>query len=309
MNHNLENLAQQSVKRIISRLVTESSWIFTVYNERDYQNLVAVFERLNQEQLNAENVEDLREFIDDGIIRIARRYERGEEIHPGTMNILMLAIQAFNRANGHPYQFGVEFIEGITPPTEDFMVGVVQPMTQNLQLLELHHAPWINPAFVAREAARRAREEAPGAETRIARTLAEFRAMGGHQMEVECPVCMDAFIERPEDAMKSKLKRTSPRDPVFMPVVFHKDEKGKWFHPMHTVCVNDVKKEECPMCRVKVVWPKMMLSPKTRRRPNSEPTPGRSVRRSPKSPKRSVRRSPRSPKKRSSSVKRRSADF
>ena len=190
-NHALVGLAQQPVKRIISRLVTEASSIFGEYNADDYQNLVAVFARLNQEQLNDENVEDLREFIDYGVIAIARRYELGQPIHPGTMNILMMAIQAYNRADAHPYQFGVEFIEGITPATEDFMVGVVQPMTRNLQLLALHHADWINPVFVAREAARRAREEAPGAETHIARTLAEFRAMGGDQMEAECPL----FIE------------------------------------------------------------------------------------------------------------------
>jgi hypothetical protein len=321
-NHALVNLAQQPVRRIISRLVTESSSIFGEYNADDYQTLVAVFERLNQEQLNAENVEDLREFIDYGIVAIARRYDLGQAIHPGTMNILIMAIQAFNRADGHPYRFGVEFIEGITPATEDFMVGVVQPMTQNLQLLALHHADWINPVFVAREAARRAREEAPGAETHIARTLAEFRAMGGDQMEAECPLCMEEFI-------KPSAKRMSP---IFMPVIFHKDVKGKWFHPMHTVCVNDVQKEQCPMCRVKVIWPKMMVNRKIR--PNSEPTrsvkrsPGRSPTkrsvkrspgRSPRSPKkRSPGRSPRSPKKRSPgrsprspgrSVKRRSADF
>ena len=317
----LRGLAAEPVKTIIQRLITERGIIFGEYHEVDYQNMVDVFARLNQEQLNDENVEDLREFIDYGIVAIARRYESGWPIHPGIMNILMMAIQAYNRADGHPYQFGVEFIDGITPPTEDFMVRVVQPMTRNLQLFALHHAEWINPVFVAQEAARRAREEAPGAETHIARTLAEFRAMGGDQMEEECPICMEEFIER----------SVKGRDPVFMPVVFHKDEKGKWFHPMHTVCVNDVQKEQCPMCRVKVLWPRMMLTRKPTRRPNSDPTPGRSVKRSPKrsvkrspkrspkTPGRSVKRSPkrspktpgRSPKTpgRSPSFKRRSADF
>ena len=305
-NHTLVGLAQQPVKRIISRLVTESSSIFGEYHEVNYQNMVAVFARLNEERLNDENMEDLRDFIDYGIIAIARRYESGQPIHPGTMNILIMAIQAYNQAQAHgqPYQFDIQIIRNITPLTEEFMVGVVQPMTQNLQLLALHHAPWMHPDFVTQEAARRAREEAPGAETHIARTLAEFRAMGGDQMEAECPLCMEEFIERPAKG----------RGAVFMPVVFHKDEKGKWFHPMHTVCVNDVKKEECPMCRVKVIWPRMMLTRKPARRPNSEPTPGRSVKRSPgRSPGRSVKRSfgrsPKSPKKRSSSVKRRSADF
>lgn len=247
--------------------MNQASDIFGEFNDTDYQNLVAVFARLRSDpNLNEEHADRLREFIDDGIVAIARRYENGQPIHPRTLNILMMAIQLFNQADGHPYQFRVEFIEGITPLTEEFMVGVVQPMTQNLQLLALHHAPWVNPIHVAREAARRAREEEPGAETHIARTLAEFRAMGGHAMEAECPLCMEEFIERPAKG----------RPPVFMPVVFHKDEKGKWFHPMHTVCVDDVKKEECPMCRVKVIWPKMMLSRKTRR-PGSDPTHARSV--------------------------------
>ena len=298
----LRGLAYEPVNMIIRRLNTERGIIFGEYSELDYQTLIAVFARLNQAQLNDENVEDLREFIDYGIITIARRYDDGQAIHPGTMNTLIMAIQAFNQADGHPYQFGVEFIEGITPATEDFMVGVVQPMTRNLQLLALHHADWINPVIVAREAARRAREKAPGAETHVARTLAGFKAMGGGD-QMECPICMEEFIERP----------VKGRGPVFMPVVFHKDVKGKWFHPMHTACVNDVvQKDQCPVCRVKVMWPKMMANRKIR--PNSEPTPGRSVKRSPgrsvkRSPGRSVKRSPNRSVKRSPSFKRRSADF
>ena len=312
-NPHLINLANSPTKVILRRLINQASDIFGEFNDTDYQNLVAVFARLRSDpNLNEEHADSLREFIDDGIVAIARRYERGEPIHPGTMNVLMMAIQVFNQADGHPYQFGVEFIENITPPTQEFMVEIVQPMTQNLQLLALHHAPWVNPEHAAREAARRAWEEAPGAETHIARTLAEFRAMGGDAMEAECPVCMEEFIERPAKG----------RPPVFMPVVFHKDEKkGEWFHPMHTVCVDNVKKEECPMCRVKVIWPKMMLSRKPRR-PSSDPTHARSVRRTPRrwprSPSRSpmgrsVKRSPakRSPTRRSvkRSVKQRSADF
>jgi len=307
----LRGLANEPVNMIIRRLNTERGIIFGEYSELDYQTLIAVFARLNQAQLNDENVEDLRElFIDYGIGVIARRYDLGQAIHPGTMNILIMAIQAYNQAHGQPYQFDIQIIGHIMPVAEEFMVGVVQPMTRNLQLLALHHAEWINPEFAAQEAARRAHEEAPGAETHIARTLAEFRAMGGDQMEANCPLCMEAFIEHSPKG----------RGPVFVPVVFHKDEKGKWFHPMHTVCVNDMKEEKCPMCRVKVIWPKMMANRKTRR-PNSEPTPGRSVKRSPgrsptkRSVKRSPGRSPRSPKKRSPgrsvkrSVKRRSADF
>jgi len=199
------------------------------------------------------------------------------------MNIVMMAIQVFNQAEGHPeghpYQFGV--IPNITPPTENFMNEVVRPITERLVLLPLHHAEWINPVFAAQEAARRAFEEAPGAETRIARTLAEFRAMGSDQTETTCPVCMENFIEH----------NPKGRPPVFMPVIFHKDEKGKWFHPMHTACVDDVKKEACPMCRNKIVWPEkfdpasvinfkdLMLIQK-KRHPNSEPPVRKSLKRS-----------------------------
>jgi hypothetical protein len=315
-NHALLNLAQQPVKIIIRRLNTERSVIFGEHNEEDYQNLVAVFARLNREQLNDEHLEDLVEFVDYGIDAIAARYNHGYEIHPGTLNIVIMAIQALARHSQQPYVFHTR-LEMMMPETVDFMVGIVEPMTQNLQLLALHHAPWVNPVFVAREAARQEREEAPGAETRIARTLAEFRAMGGDAMEANCPLCMEAFIEHSPKG----------RGPVFMPVFFHKDEKGKWFHPMHTVCVKNSNKDECPMCRVKVIWPKMMANRKTRR-PNSEPTrrvkrsptkrspTKRSVKRSPKSPGRSPKspgRSPkspgRSPKSPGRSVKRRSADF
>jgi hypothetical protein len=306
-NNNLRDLAQNMdrypIKIIIKRLVTESSSIFGEYNDANYQNIVAVFARLNRvNRLTEENVEDLSEFIDGGIVEIARRYDRGEEIHPGTLNILIMAIQVHNQVSEHPYRFGVEFIDGITPPTEEFMEGIVQPITRYLQLFALHHAPWVNPVHVAREAARRAAEEAPGAETRIARTLAEFRAMGGDQMDSNCPLCMEEFVEQP----------VKGRSPVFMPVVFHKDAKGKWFHPIHTVCVYDVKKDQCPMCRAKVIWPKMMATRKTRR-PNSSPTrrrssPGRSA--SKRSPSRSAsKRSPSRSAKRSPSIKRRSADF
>ena len=306
-NYSLNDLAQFSIKRIISRLVTEASSIFGEYNDADYQNLVAVFARLNQDvnQLTEENIEDLREFIDYGVQAIARRYNDGHEIHPGTMNILIMAIQVFNRADGqHPYQFGVEFIEDVSPETDEFMEQIVQPITRNLHLFALHHAPWV----LGREAV--AHEQDLGAETRIARTLAEFEAMAaefrdttGHEMETECPVCMDELVER----------SAKGRSPVFMPVVFHKDVKGKWFHPMHTVCINDMKKKECPMCRVKVTWPKMKATRKTRR-PNSSPTrrrssPGKRSSPSKRTPgKRSSPGKHRSAK-RSPSIKRRSADF
>jgi len=160
-NNNIRDLAQHMdrypIKIIIKRLVTECSSIFGEYNDANYQNIVAVFARLNRvNRLTEENVEDLSEFIDGGIINIASRYDRGEEIHPGTLNILIMAIQAHNQVSEHPYRFGVEFIEGITPPTEEFMEGIVQPITRYLQLFALHHAPWVNPVHVAREAARRA---------------------------------------------------------------------------------------------------------------------------------------------------------
>ena len=291
MNDILVNLARHSTSYILDRLTNQISIIFGEFSPLDYQNLMDAFTALRN--LSEENVDDLQEFIDSGFRRIFNRYNSGYEIHPGTLNILIAAIMAFNRASVQPYRV-VIYDNDDMPETVQFMNGIVRPAAQNLQMFALHHAPWVNPIFVARAAERLAREEAPGAETHIARTLTVFRAMGGDQMEAECPLCMEEFIE----------PSAKGRSHIFMPVVFHKDAKGKWFHPMHTVCVNDVQKDECPMCRVKVIWPKMMANRKIR--PNSEPTPGRSVKRSPN---RSVKRSPNRSVKRSPSFKRRSADF
>jgi hypothetical protein len=283
-NPRLVNLENQPTNFILRRLMNQTTDIFGQFNHADYQNLVAIFTRLrNDPNLNEEHADRLREFIDDGILVIARGYDDGMPIHPGTMNIVMMAIQVLNQAEGHPegHPYQVRVIPNITPPTEDFMNEVVRPITERLVLLPLHHAEWINPVFAAQEAARRAFEEAPGAETRIARTLAEFRAMGSNQTETTCPVCMENFIEH----------NPKGRSPVFMPVIFHKNEKGKWFHPMHTACVDDMKKEACPICRVKVVWPEkfdpasvinfkdLMLIQK-KRHPNSDPSVRKSLKRS-----------------------------
>jgi hypothetical protein len=300
MNEFLVNLASHPTSYILRRLINQTSNIFGVFNPLDYQNLMDVFTVLGLRDLNDANIEDLQDFIDSGFRSIFNRYNFGREIHPGTLNILIAAIMAFNRASVQPYRV-VIYDNDDMPETVQFMNDIVRPAAQNLQMFALHHAPWVNPIFVARDAERLARERAQAAETHIARSLAEFRAMGGHEMASECPLCMEEFI-------KPSAKRMSP---IFMPVIFHKDAKGKWFHPMHTMCVNDVQKDECPMCRVKVIWPKMMANRKIR--PNSEPTSGRSVKRSPnrsvkRSPGRSVKRSPKTPG-RSPSFKRRSADF
>ena len=271
MNNVLNNLANHpDTNYIIRRLINQASNIFGEFNRLDYQNyqnIMDAFDVLRLRDLNEYNIEDLREFIDYGFRMIFNRYEFGHAIHPGTLNILVAAIITFNRASIRPYQVFI-FENDDMPETTQFMNDIVQPAAQNLQMFALHHAPWVNPVFMAQEAARRAAEEAPGAETRIVRTLAEFRAMGGDQMDSKCPICLEAFIELPEDAITSKLRRMSPRHPIFLPVVFHKDVTGKWFHPIHTVCVKDLQ-EECPTCRVKVIWPRMRLNRKTRRRPNS----------------------------------------
>lgn len=303
VNVRLVDLANQPTRQIIRILTNQTSIIFGEFNEVDYQNLMDAFAALRD--LNEENIDDLRDFIDYGFRSIFNRYNSGREIHPGTLNILIAAIMAFNRASVQPYRV-VIYDNDDMPETVQFMNDIVRPAAQNLQMFALHHAPWVNPIFVARDAERRAREQAQAAETHIARSLAEFRAMGGHEMESECPLCMEAFIE----------PSAKGRSPVFLPVVFHKDVKGKWFHPMHTVCVNDVPKQECPMCRVKVIWPKMMANRKTRR-PNSSPL--RSLKRSSSSKRSTVKRSAvkRSAVKRSTGsrsprsplIKRRSADF
>jgi hypothetical protein len=308
-NYTLINLANSSPNNIIRRLGNQTSEIFREFNVMDYRNLVDVFHRLRHDaSLNGAHADDLSEFIDGGIVEIARRYERGEEIHPGTLNILIMAIQAHNQASEHPYQFGVEFIEGMSPQTEEFMEEIVQPTTRNLQMFALHHAePWVNPVHVAREAARRAAEEAPPAETRAVKTLAEFRAMCGDQMDSKCPICMEEFVEE----VGPSAARSGFRSAVFMPVVIHKDVDGKWRHPIHMTCTHELKK--CAICRDKVAYPKLIR--RLSRRPKSSPL--RSVKRSTSkrstskrsTSKRGPGRSPGKRSPRSPSIKRRSADF
>ena len=310
-NHRLLNLANFSPDDILRRLRNLSREIFGEFNVADYLNLVDGFHRLRYDaSLNEDNAEDLRGLIGNGIDEIAQRYERGEEIHPGTLNIVVMAIHAHNQASEHPYQFGA-VIQGISPQTEEFMEEIVLPITRNLQMFNLHHAaPWVNPVHVAREAARRAAEEAPPAETRAVKTLAEFRAMCGDQMDSKCPICMEEFVEEVgPSAARSGFRRSA----VFMPVVIHKDVDGKWRHPIHMACTHELKK--CAMCRDKVAYPKLIR--RLSRRPKSSPL--RSVKRSTSkrstskrsTSKRGPGRSPgRSPGKRSTGKRSpRSADF
>lgn len=289
-NHRLVDMVNLSPKLIVKRLTNQSDTIFQVFHEQDYRNLEAAFAKLMQHSSSLPEYE-LKSFIEDGICAIARNFGNGEPVHPGTMNIIIRAIQVYNAASpDEPFRFETECrnvsMEGLT-----FLMHVVLPIVNspNLELFALHHRPWINEAHEAREAARRAAQEAPPAETRVVRTLAEFRGL--EHMEPECPVCMDAFVE--EVIPGSGLRRSA----MFMPVVIHKDVDGKWRHPVHTACAHELQKQECPACRGKAVYPKLRVRRQTRR-PKSSPL--RSIKRSPTT----VKRSSRSP-----SMKRRSADF
>lgn len=303
---------QSSPREILRTLTNQRSDIFHAHNHDDYLILQGAFAKLmqNANSLNVDNVDDLKEFIEYGICAIARNFGEGRPIHPGTMNIVAQAIQAYNAASpDQPFRFNTE-CQNVTPEGLAFLLDVVLPFVNspNMAQFELHHRPWINEAHEAREAARRAAEEAPPAETRVIRTLAEFKRLGGEGNDLNCPICMDAFVE---ESGPSHARSGIRRSPIFMPVAVHKDASGKWRHPIHALCAEELRK--CVVCREKVEYPKLSAKRRTSRRPKSDPL--RSVKRS--SVKRSavkrsavkrssVKRSPRS-----LSIKRspRSADF
>ena len=316
-NHRLVDIAHLSPKLIIKRLINQCDEIFQGFHELDYRNVEAALAKLMQQadSLSEDMTDALKEFIACGICAIARNFGNGEPVHPGTMNIVIQAIQAYNAASPNdPFQFGDQECPNVTVEGLTFLMEVVLPIVNspNLELFALHHRPWTNDAHEAREAARRAAEEAPPAETRAVKTLTEFRALGGEGMERACPICMEEFVEEVgPSAARSGFRRSA----VFMPVVIHKDMDGKWRHPIHMACTHELKK--CAMCRDKVAYPKLRRR-LTYRRPKSSPL--RSVKRSTSkrsTSKRSTSKhstSKRSAHKRitgtrSPSIKRRSADF
>ena len=310
-NPRLVNLANFSPKLIIKRLINQCDEIFQGFHEVDYRNVEAALAKLMQQadSLSEDMTDVLKEFIACGICAIARNFGNGEPVHPGTMNIVIQSIHAYNAASPNdPFQFGDQECPNVTVEGLTFLLEVVLPIVNspNLEQFALHHRPWMNEAHQQREAARQAAEEAPPAETRAVRTLAEFRALGGEDMERACPICMEEFVEEAgPSAARSGFKRSA----VFMPVVLHKDVDGKWRHPIHMACTHELQK--CAMCREKVAYPKLRRR-LTSRRPKSSPL--RSVKRS--ASKRSTGKrstgkrstSKRSTSKRSTS-KRRSADF
>lgn len=153
-NHVLNGLANTSIKNILRRLTNQATNIFGEFNDIDYQNLSEVFARLRRDAnvLSEYDVEDLKEFIDYGIQTIAQNYQMGRAIHPGTLNVLIMAIGAFNQASRNPYNFVVFHAD--MPHQDDqvyFMNEVVRPAAQNMQLFALHHAPWMNPEHQRRE--------------------------------------------------------------------------------------------------------------------------------------------------------------
>jgi hypothetical protein len=105
-----------------------------------YDKLMNLFDRLMHEELelNAENKDTLTRFINNGITNIYSQFDSDSAIHPETLNILIRAIQLYNKANETQYTFTMfENEADRNDPTVHFMNKIVLRAAQRGELFDL----------------------------------------------------------------------------------------------------------------------------------------------------------------------------
>lgn len=107
----------------------------TKFSDQEYDELMNLFDGLMREKLDAENIDQLEDFINNGIDSIHGKFNAGREIHPETLNILIKAIQVYNRTK--PYRFiEYENPEDLTDPTVFFMNNIVRRAAHREKLFD-----------------------------------------------------------------------------------------------------------------------------------------------------------------------------
>ena len=107
------------------------------FGDKEYDELKERFDGLMREELDEENIYQLEDFINNGIDNIHAQFNAGREIHPETLNILIMAIQVYNHANKKPYSFiEYENPEDLTDPTVFFMNNIVRRAARREKLFD-----------------------------------------------------------------------------------------------------------------------------------------------------------------------------
>jgi tetratricopeptide (TPR) repeat protein len=135
---------------------------------RYYYHMIVVFDELMnlldglmREKLDQENIDQLGNFINDGIDIIHLQFTTGSKIHPETLNLLIRAIQVYNHANKKPYIF-IEYENPKDPndPAVSFMNNIVRRAAHREKLFDRTRGEFTKVQLEAqRDAAQRQAEE------------------------------------------------------------------------------------------------------------------------------------------------------
>ena len=144
-------LADQSLKMIVRHIMNQRKAIFRGEYDTQYSHLVESFNRLRRDahDLNDDLTEDLEDIINDGICELARRFGDGFPIQPASMNLLILAIRAYNATPNAPFRINDKMVcQNVTTDGLLFLSNVILKLVHSLEahseeeLFSLQHRPW-----------------------------------------------------------------------------------------------------------------------------------------------------------------------
>ena len=146
-------LASQSLKLIVRHIMNQRKAIFRGEYNAAYPHLVDAFDRLRRDagDLNDDLVEDLDTIIQEGICEMARHFGNGQPVQPSTMNVLIVAIRAYNATASAPFRFNDKVpFQNVTTDGLLFLSNVIMKIIKSFdahaeskhELFSLDHPPW-----------------------------------------------------------------------------------------------------------------------------------------------------------------------
>lgn len=138
-------LAGLSLKMIVRHIMNQRKAIFRGEYDAEYPHLVEAFNRLRSDagDLNDDLTEDLADIINDGICELARRFGDGFPIQPASMNLLILAIRAYNATPNAPFKINDEMVcQNVTTDGLLFLSNVILKRIEEQELFSLQQPPW-----------------------------------------------------------------------------------------------------------------------------------------------------------------------